>query len=436
MKKLGIATLLGAFVISSLAMFATSAWAIPVFARKYNVACSLCHTIPPRLTLAGVAFKENGYEMPSAMPQSDRFGNALKDIDPTVEVPAGLPFALRSGLNVGISNSQAPSLPTASGSAAMSIGVREFGLLGAGNVGGIGFWFDAPFAGANGGGVGINDFVAQADWKSSDMFKVKVGKFEPANTINYGMGDQPFSLDPIQANPVANLSAGTGAFGAITLGGVEVRGTTDATNGLGFNYAVGYQFSTGTANNDPYAQMPVTPNAESDIYGALGYLFSSINTNLGASYMSVNNPGGAAGTGNTLLATATWNIGNPLQMIVAYNTTNNAAKINANGWVIQPEYVTDQWWFGGRYASLNNYDAFAALAPGTLASPFGQLVAQGGTSGIVSGINSSFWGVGVGYRFLQNITGSVRYLSATTSKAGASGLTGDNGVSLGLDMVL
>lgn len=65
MKKLGIISLLSAFVASSIAMFATSAWALPVFARKYNVNCTLCHTMPPRLTRAGVAFKENGFEMPS-----------------------------------------------------------------------------------------------------------------------------------------------------------------------------------------------------------------------------------------------------------------------------------------------------------------------------------------------------------------------------------
>lgn len=40
------------------------AQAIPPFARKYNVNCTVCHTGPPRLNTFGERFLENGYQMP------------------------------------------------------------------------------------------------------------------------------------------------------------------------------------------------------------------------------------------------------------------------------------------------------------------------------------------------------------------------------------
>lgn len=42
-----------------------SAHAIPVFARKYKTSCQTCHTVFPRLTPIGDAFRMNGYRFPS-----------------------------------------------------------------------------------------------------------------------------------------------------------------------------------------------------------------------------------------------------------------------------------------------------------------------------------------------------------------------------------
>lgn len=39
-------------------------WAIPPFARKYNVNCTVCHTAPPVLNAFGERFLENGYQLP------------------------------------------------------------------------------------------------------------------------------------------------------------------------------------------------------------------------------------------------------------------------------------------------------------------------------------------------------------------------------------
>lgn len=391
MKKLGIISLLSAFVASSIAMFATSAWALPVFARKYNVNCTLCHTMPPRLTRAGVAFKENGFEMPSPLPESEVWGNVkLSEEEPKVEVPAGLPLTLRSGIDLQLSNSFSPNIGASAG-AAPAAAFREFGLIGGGNLGGVGFWIDAP-----GAVLGAFD----ADFKFSDMAKLKVGVFEPAGTINYGLGLMPASLmglvNPISAtgivignrNPVSNLSIGGFRFGN-TNGAIELRGTTDATNGMGFNYAVGYGIPAIAAAGT------FSANSASTIYGGLGYYVDAISTNFGVSYASTSNLGNVANTtGDNLLATATFNVGQPFMIIAAYTTSNanTAIKTNVNGWSIEPEYDFGRFWVAARYASL------------------GQTV-----GGVASPANSNELRLALAYRFLANVIGSVSYVSLTNT---------------------
>jgi hypothetical protein len=41
-----------------------TAQAIPAFARKYEINCTVCHTAPPRLNTFGEQFLENGYQLP------------------------------------------------------------------------------------------------------------------------------------------------------------------------------------------------------------------------------------------------------------------------------------------------------------------------------------------------------------------------------------
>lgn len=52
-------------LISLFALIAPpSASAIPAFARKYGTSCTTCHTIYPKLTPFGEAFRRNGYRFP------------------------------------------------------------------------------------------------------------------------------------------------------------------------------------------------------------------------------------------------------------------------------------------------------------------------------------------------------------------------------------
>src|SRR5215831_7342389 len=42
----------------------TSTWAMPMFARKYGLSCSACHTTAPRLNETGYRFRAAGFRMP------------------------------------------------------------------------------------------------------------------------------------------------------------------------------------------------------------------------------------------------------------------------------------------------------------------------------------------------------------------------------------
>ena len=67
LNRLSIAVVAGgvlaAGILSLLAM-PDQAHAIPAFARKYNVNCTVCHTAPPILNHYGQRFLENGYQLP------------------------------------------------------------------------------------------------------------------------------------------------------------------------------------------------------------------------------------------------------------------------------------------------------------------------------------------------------------------------------------
>src|SRR5579871_2555349 len=59
--KRAIFSLVAALVVIAAA---SRAEAIPAFARKYGTSCQTCHTIYPKLTPFGEAFRRNGFKFP------------------------------------------------------------------------------------------------------------------------------------------------------------------------------------------------------------------------------------------------------------------------------------------------------------------------------------------------------------------------------------
>lgn len=65
--------------------------AIPAFARKYKVSCSLCHAPFPRLSAFGEQFAANGFEFARGEPPRDTIATG----DPSLRLQGPVPFAVR-----------------------------------------------------------------------------------------------------------------------------------------------------------------------------------------------------------------------------------------------------------------------------------------------------------------------------------------------------
>ena len=64
-KKIFVSLLfIGALILISIGTALENADAIPPFARKYQTACTTCHTAFPKLNPFGMAFRATGYRMP------------------------------------------------------------------------------------------------------------------------------------------------------------------------------------------------------------------------------------------------------------------------------------------------------------------------------------------------------------------------------------
>src|SRR5262245_38652640 len=67
-----IAVLWACFVAAALRIGERDAMAMPMFARRYGVPCSTCHTSPPRLNETGYRFRAAGFRMP------EEIGNSIE----------------------------------------------------------------------------------------------------------------------------------------------------------------------------------------------------------------------------------------------------------------------------------------------------------------------------------------------------------------------
>ena len=87
MRRLTSTILLAA----ALAAASSPAEAIPAFARKYRVSCSMCHSAAPRLNAVGERFAANGFEFaPGEIPR-----DTIDTGDPLLRLQTSLPLAIR-----------------------------------------------------------------------------------------------------------------------------------------------------------------------------------------------------------------------------------------------------------------------------------------------------------------------------------------------------
>ena len=162
-----------ALVAFSLSLVSADAFAVPAFARRYEVACTFCHQIFPKLNRMGERFKERGFRLEN----EDKF-----------ESSAWLKSAPLSGRVYGTRN-----IPE--GREASNIGYLK--VLSAGNLGAkVSYWIDDAWLRAGGSTLHIkpDNVWARVDFKPAGKFYAKAGRFESfasTSPLSFVLGAAP-----------------------------------------------------------------------------------------------------------------------------------------------------------------------------------------------------------------------------------------------------
>lgn len=240
--------------------------AIPVFARRYQTACTTCHIIEPKLNAFGIAFRNNGYRIPIGEEQLVRTPDtplgapAWKQLWPKAMWPGSIPgmppiaFRFSSDASVQPANAVKLNFNFPSGVNFYFAGAEGAGISFFGNV----------FVSGATGTVSVDrayvQFRLTPDTPGRNPLMLKVGRIETrAEPFS-----QTFRRTTAQAFNVADFRP---VAGAVALrdhdAGVEVWGSVTGPHDRGgIEYAVGVvQGTAGRAENNNFK----------DYYGAVSY---------------------------------------------------------------------------------------------------------------------------------------------------------------------
>lgn len=188
----GVAAFVILVLVALLGQSPTDAWALPVYARKYKTSCQTCHTVFPRLTPIGEAFRMNGHRFPECDGSQVKEepvalgAEAYKELFPMDavypgELPGTVPFALVAKLKGTVWQKDSDQTS---------------------HFAGFNPWFDLYFAGAAGENISaIGKFQVNGpscpnchSWAAVNFqvvkhMTIKVGRFQPEY---FGFHQQPF----------------------------------------------------------------------------------------------------------------------------------------------------------------------------------------------------------------------------------------------------
>lgn len=384
MKRLSIMTASGAFaIVSVMAFFADDAEAIPVFARKYGLACNSCHTMFPKLTKMGVAFRERGFRFDAAKADQEYQNGPGKNIDtgdenPSAVIPSNFPFTLRtqilfSGAGPITDANDQPVMPghrmgmldgalradqAGKWSSNAKVGYGELGLISSGSYDNWFWWLDA-----NQNGISM----LEGGYYFNDLLKVRIGRVQ--TDVGYGMtmmSRRPLGFGTLDS---AQMAGGT----MLMMGdGISIHGTTNGDSGVGtlYNVALFTYGKNGTADALGNAIATSLQNkratafygrlaqeiADDHIIGIYGYKGKNwVSDAMGGEAAMYMNMGGAAPLAGTAKAMQfsdvvrygvdfAINYGEPLQLFGGFTFGKNTnpvsgQKLDVRGFTVVGEWV-------------------------------------------------------------------------------------------------
>jgi len=262
--------------VSSVALVPTNAEAIPVFARKYGMACASCHTAFPKLTKMGVAFRERGFRFAAGRDDMDSQDDRGKNFDAGEKsvFASSFPFTVRTqilatgaGPTVDSKNNvvmpgHRPGMLDGAAPGNYKIGVGEFGLISSGSYDNFSWWLDSSLL----GGIAMLEGIYYVD----DLLKIRFGRVQ--NNVGYGM--TMMSKRPLAYgwNDAAQMAGGTMLMMA---DGISVHGTTNGDSGVGTYYDLtfatnGKDVKSGLGSTSVYGRV-AQEIADNYIVGVYGY---------------------------------------------------------------------------------------------------------------------------------------------------------------------
>jgi hypothetical protein len=181
------AGLLVAILLSWLVL-PNDAQAIPAFARKYNVNCTVCHTAPPILNGFGQRFLENGYQLPGTedggIVGKRKLGEVTLD-----EISNYLSFRLVGNVvnHWTFKRQNPPGADAGVAENKTELTFPEgFTLLAGGTVAkNIGFMVEVGHDVAEGGTAVERGFVTVNNIVTHNLAHLRIGKFDPGGFSSY-----------------------------------------------------------------------------------------------------------------------------------------------------------------------------------------------------------------------------------------------------------
>ena len=384
MKKiLYAASAFALLTVGSVAMIPTTANAIPVFARKYGLACNSCHTMFPKLSKMGVAFRERGFRFDFGKDDLDMQQGPGKNVDTGDKSPAAVfasnfPFTLRTqvlfsgagplsdksgqtimpGNRMGMLDGAVTANAKGKWSSNNKVGFGELGLISSGSYDNFAWWIDA-----NQNGIGM----AEGVYAVSDLLKIRFGRVQ--NDVGYGMtmmSRRPLGFGAIDA---AQMAGGT----MLMMGdGISIHGTTNGDSGVGTLYTLsaftygnnGTVDALGNAINtklqgrrgSAYYGRVAQEIDDNYIVGIYGYQAKNwVSDTMGGEATMYMNMGGAAPIGGTAKAMQftdvtrygvdfALNYGEPLQLYGGFTFGKNTnpvtnEKLEVRGFTVAGEWI-------------------------------------------------------------------------------------------------
>jgi hypothetical protein len=172
---------------------ASTAHAIPAFARKYQTSCQTCHIVFPKLNAYGEAFRLRGYRLPGEtedmikQPPVSLGAPAYKKLWPQAVWPGEISSAVPLAVNIKLADVNT-STANADGSVTTIHNDLQFpqevNVFGAGTLGDhVSYFSEVTFAEGSDSSVAVSLEHASVGFDSpfgpDDAFHLRIGKFAP-----------------------------------------------------------------------------------------------------------------------------------------------------------------------------------------------------------------------------------------------------------------